>query len=793
MQRHITGGGRRRGVAADVGQVDPGLVGGQRAAHVMLAGIPGALIHGLFLAPDGVAHLGVSAENPRQFRFGEGVELFEAENGDVVDAPLAARGAQIVEHFAGTENHALHRGFVDIVGFIQHVVEAPVGEFFQRGGGLFMAQQTLGRHDHQGFAQGPDRLAPQHVKHLGRRARHADLNIVLGAELQKALETRRAVLRALALVAVGQQHGQATQARPFVLTAGDELVDDDLGAIGKIAELRFPNDQAGRRGGRIAVFKGQHRFLGQQGVVDQKAGLVIAHVLQGDQAVVVALVMQHRVAVRERAAAHILPGEAHRIPLFQQTRVGQGLGKAPVEGHGPGRHLAPILEDLRYLARQGEVVRGHIRIVGQGLQVLQIDAGRAGQRPLVTQIGRPVHEHARIGFGYQTRYQRLVAIQRLAVFLDQLSIFLFADHAGLDKTARVDIARAGVLANGPIHGRLGYRGLVRFVVPAAAIADQVHHRVALEFIAVIDRQLGDEQHRLRVVGVDVKNRRLHHFCHVRAVLRGAGIFAATGGESDLIIHHDMQRAARFIGPGLRHLKGLHDHALPGKGRVAVNDHGPHAVAHGIAAPLLARAHRALHHRRYDFQVRGIEDQGQMHLAARGHHVGGEALVVLHVTRTLVGRAALELGEQLRGHFAQDVHQHVQTTAVRHADNDFLGAVAPDALNHLGEHRDQALAAFEAEAFRSRELRAQRLFQAVGLDQAAQNLAAHIRAVIGRRAHGLHARHNPLALLRVHDVHELDAHRMAVGLLQGVDNIVQGRRVVADFQTADLKSGVEIGG
>ena len=50
----------------------------------------------------------------------------------------------------------------------------------------------------------------------------------------------------------------------------------------------------------------------------------------------------------------------------------------------------------------------------------------------------------------------------------------------------------------------------------------------------------------------------------------------------------------------------------------------------------------------------------------------------------------------------------------------------------------------------------------------------------------------MALFGVHDVHELGAYRMAVGLLQGVDNGVQGRRVVADFQIAHLKRGVEVG-
>ena len=47
----------------------------------------------------------------------------------------------------------------------------------------------------------------------------------------------RRVLRALALIAVRQQHGQAAESLPLVLAAGDELVDDNLGAIGEIAKL----------------------------------------------------------------------------------------------------------------------------------------------------------------------------------------------------------------------------------------------------------------------------------------------------------------------------------------------------------------------------------------------------------------------------------------------------------------------------------------------------------------------------------------------------------------------------
>jgi hypothetical protein len=88
------------------------------------------------------------------------------------------------------------------------------------------------------------------------------------------------VLRPLALVAVWQQHGQAAEALPLVLTAGDELVDHHLRAIGKVAELRLPDHQTRGRGGRIAVFKGQHCLLGQEGIVNHKTRLLVTDMLQ---------------------------------------------------------------------------------------------------------------------------------------------------------------------------------------------------------------------------------------------------------------------------------------------------------------------------------------------------------------------------------------------------------------------------------------------------------------------------------------------------------------------------------
>src|SRR3982074_1329924 len=70
-----------------------------------------------------------------------------------------------------------------------------------------------------------------------------------------------------------------------------------------------------------------------------------------------------------------------------------------------------------------------------------------------------------------------------------------------------------------------------------------------------------------------------------------------------------------------------------------------------AAPLLARAHRALHPRIHDLQMRGIECQHGVHVALRGAQVRREAFVVLHVSRALQPARVvrtLEFREQRRG-------------------------------------------------------------------------------------------------------------------------------------------------
>ena len=113
----------------------------------------------------------------------------------------------------------------------------------------------FGRHDDQRLAEQADHLPAQQVEDLRRRGRLADLHVVLGAQLQEALEARRRVLRALPLVAVRQQQREAAARPHLVSPERDELIDDDLRAVDEVAELRLPDDQRVGVGGGVAVLE----------------------------------------------------------------------------------------------------------------------------------------------------------------------------------------------------------------------------------------------------------------------------------------------------------------------------------------------------------------------------------------------------------------------------------------------------------------------------------------------------------------------------------------------------------
>ncbi|MNB92607.1 hypothetical protein D3C75_397120 [compost metagenome] len=317
-----------------------------------------------------------------------------------------------------------------------------------------------------------------------------------------------------------------------------------------------------------------------------------------------------------------------------------------------------------------------------------------------------------------------------------------------------------------VHQGLGRARLVGLVVTVTTVADKLDHHVALEGVAVIQRNLGHQHHGFRVIPVDVQHRCLHRLGDVGTVFGGAQVTLIGGGETDLVVDDDAHSAADAVGTGQGHVEGLGHHTLPRDGGVTVDGDGQHTGAILVTATVHAGTHRADDHGVDDLEVGRVEGQRQVDVAARGGEVGGEAHVVLHIPcapgfPVLAG----EFVEQVLGALAQHVDQHVQATAVGHADDSLLAALLTGAADKLFEHGHHGIAPFQGETLGPRELGPQVFFQPFGGSQALEEAGLLLGAVVTLGFDGFKTVLQPALLLGGGDVHVVCTYAAAVGFLQ----------------------------
>ena len=166
------------------------------------------------------------------------------------------------------------------------------------------------------------------------------------------------MLGALAFVAVGEEHDEAGEEAPLGFAGGEELVDDDLGAVGEVAELGLPEDEGLGVVAGEAVLEAEAGGFGEHGVVDGPAGLVGGDVGERGEALFGLDVDEDGVALVEGAALGVLAGEADGGAGFEQGGVGEELGHAVVEGLFAGAHFDALFEELRYFGVDVEAFGG---------------------------------------------------------------------------------------------------------------------------------------------------------------------------------------------------------------------------------------------------------------------------------------------------------------------------------------------------------------------------------------------------------------------------------------------------
>ena len=153
-----------------------------------------------------------------------------------------------------------------------------------------------------------------------------------------------------------QEQRKPAQPAPLGFARRDELVDDDLRAVGEIAELGFPDGQGFRRGGGVTVFEGQDRLLGQQRVDNVDVDIRV-DVFERRVRAAVQLVVQHGVPVEKGAAARILSDQPELAAFLDQAGVCEVFRESPVHGNFPGGHFLAVFVDTLDAVVQLELSR----------------------------------------------------------------------------------------------------------------------------------------------------------------------------------------------------------------------------------------------------------------------------------------------------------------------------------------------------------------------------------------------------------------------------------------------------
>ena len=248
----------------------------------------------------------------------------------------------------------------------------------------------------------------------------------------------------------------------------------------------------------------------------------------------------------------------------------------------------------------------------------------------------------------------------------------------------------------------------------------------------------------------------------------------SGGEADLVVDDEMDRAAGAVALEARKTETLRDHALAREGRVAMQQDRQDLGAAGVAHLRLFGARLAEHDRVHRFEMAGVGGEREVDGVAVEFAVRRGAEMVFDVAGALdlVGleAAALELVEDRAVGLAHDVGEHREAAAMRHADDDLLEAELAAALDDLLHRRDQRLAAVEAEAFGAGVFDLEELLEALGLDELVENGAAAALGEDDLLAVALDALLQPGGLFGVGDVHVLEREGAAIGRAQDLHDL-----------------------
>src|SRR5437879_8510753 len=141
--------------------------------------------------------------------------------------------------------------------------------------------------------------------------------------------------------------------------------------------------------------------------------------------------------------------------------------------------------------------------------------------------------------------------------------------------------------------------------------------------------------------------------------------------------------------------------------------------------------------------------------------------------------------------SDDVRQHVQTAAVRHAHRDVFDAEVARAFDQLIEKRNDRFASFDRKTLLSQKLRVKKALELLGGNQFPENLFLNFDGDwLGLNQLATDLLAQPEFFFFALDVAIFDADLAAVRALQNVQNLAQRRRL-SSAQPAGEEQSIEI--
>ena len=266
-----------------------------------------------------------------------------------------------------------------------------------------------------------------------------------------------------------------------------------------------------------------------------------------------------------------------------------------------------------------------------------------------------------------------------------------------------------------------------------------------------------------------------------------------GGESDLIVRDQVDRAAGVVPRQRLQVEDFRDDALAGEGRIAVNQNrrGTLGIVARNAVRMigLQRARASLDDRIDRFEMARIVGEHHVDLLALGRdELAGRAVVVLYVAHHVVVAqlAAIlrgfELGHDFFVRHVRKMRDHVEAAAMRHAEHGARNPVVGQHVEHLFEHRDHHVQTLARERLLPHERLAHVAIERVDFRKPLQKFDLPLRRKADLVLARLDVVAQPDALRCVRDVFDLVRDRRAVGFLEMRQHV--GQRVPGHLHAQD---------